>query len=485
MSHCKRFRPSALSRRDMLRTTSLGIGGVALHALLNDKAYGGLDDDGIDRSVVLDPLKVRKPHFKATAKNVIFLYMDGGVSHVDSFDPKPMLDKHNGEDPGKFFKVAPTQFDNNGKILKSPWGFKKYGQSGIPVSDLFPNVAKHVDKLAVMRSMTSKFPEHTNANYFLHTGSGLQGRPSMGAWVAYGLGSECKDLPGFVVLNGGLTPPGGLDNFNSGFLPASYQGSIFKPEAQPVANIKRNEGSEDAQKKKLDLMKSLDAGILERAGRHDNLESAIANYEMAYQMQRSIPEVMDISKEPEHLKEAYGLNHAFKHTKTFGMECLIARRMIERGVRFIELTCPNCGHDRWDAHNNLVKNHTDNARAVDQPIAALLEDLDQRGLLQETLVVWAGEFGRTPFAQGRNGRDHHPFAYSIWMAGGGVKGGTVYGKTDEFGYHVVEGKMEMHDMHATMLHLLGVDHTKSTFRFSGRDMRLTDVHGHVVKEIIA
>ena len=483
--HCRRFRSAPLTRREMLRKTSAGFGGLALSALLHDKAYGDIDADGVDHSVALDPFAVREPHFDAKATSVIFLYMDGGVSHIDSFDPKPLLKKHNGQNPAKFFKVAPTQFNNNGNILASPWEFKNYGKSGIPVSSLFPHMAEHVDKLAVMRSMTSEFSEHTNANYFLHTGSGLQGRPSMGAWVTYGLGSECKNLPGFVVLNGGLTPPGGLDNFNSGFLPASYQGSVFKPSNPPVANISRTERDAAHQKRKLDLVARLDAEAAAGIGKQEAVESAIANYEMAYQMQTSVPELTDLSDEPEKIKEMYGMNHKFKHTRTFAQECLLARRLVERGVRFVELTCPNCGHDRWDAHNNLHTNHTDNALAVDQPIGALLTDLEQRGMLDKTLVVWAGEFGRTPFAQGRNGRDHHPFAYSVWFAGGGAKGGSLYGKTDEFGYHILEGKMEMHDMHATILHLLGIEHTKSTFRFSGRDMRLTDVHGHVVHEVIA
>jgi hypothetical protein len=426
-----------------------------------------------------------RTHHKAKAKNVIFLYMDGGVSHVDSFDPKPALKEHNGKNPADFFKVSPTQFNNNGKILASPWNFKEYGKSGIVVSDLFPHIAQHVDDLAVVRSMTSNFSEHTNANYFLHTGSGLQGRPSMGAWVTYGLGSESKDLPGFVVVNGGLTPPGGLDNFNSGFLPASYQGSVFKPGGSaPVANISRRERDPQTQRSKLDLLAKLDAVGAERSGGQDAIESAIANYEMAFRMQSSVPELTDLSGESEQLKELYGMNHKYDKTRIFASECLMARRLVERGVRFVELTCPNTGNDRWDAHSNLKKNHENNALAVDQPIAALLTDLKQRGMLQETLVIWAGEFGRTPFAQGSNGRDHHPFAYSIWMAGGGAKGGTIYGKTDQFGYHVIEGKLEMHDMHATMLHLLGIDHERSTYRFSGRDMRLTDVHGHVVHDII-
>ena len=464
--------PLELNRRSFLKKAGLGFGGLALTSLMQDKAFGGSHI-------------YHGPHHTSKAKSVIFLYMDGGVSHVDSFDPKPMLKKHDGEDPSKFFKVEPTQFNNNGSILASPWGFKKYGKSGIDISDLFPNIAKHADELCVFRSMTSKFPEHTFANYFLHTGSGLQGRPSMGAWVNYGLGSESQNLPGFVVLNGGLIPPGGLDNFNSGFLPASLQGSVFLPQREALANILPQKESFDDQKRKLGILKELDELTIGEQGQNDKLQSAIKNYEMAYNMQMAVPELMDISKEPEHLKEAYGLNHKFKHTRTYGMQCLTARRLVERGVRFIELTCPNCGHDRWDAHGNLVKNHTDNALTVDQPIAALINDLKQRGLLDETLLVFAGEFGRTPFAQGRNGRDHHPMAYSIWMAGGGVKGGTTYGTTDEFGYHILEGRMEMYDMHATMLYLLGIDHEKSTFRFSGRDMRLTDVHGHVIHDVIA
>lgn len=471
--HCNKFRPQPLSRRDLLKGSGIGFGAFALDALLMQNALASNGKGMIGT------------HHEVKAKSIIFLYMDGGVSHVDSFDPKPLLKEHNGQDPSKFFKVAPTQFNNNGKILASPWGFKKYGKSGIPISDLFPNIAKHADKLAVVRSMTSKFSEHTNANYFLHTGSGVQGRPSMGSWITYGLGSESKDLPGFVVVNGGLTPPGGLDNFNSGFLPAAYQGSVFKPQASPVANIKRRESNSSHQQRKLALVAKLDKGMSNLTGGQDAIESAIKNYEMAFRMQNSVPELADLSNESDSMKELYGMNHKYDKARIFASECLMARRLVERGVRFIELTCPNCGHDRWDAHGNLKRNHEDNSRAVDQPISALLEDLEQRGMLKETLVVWAGEFGRTPFAQGSNGRDHHPFAYSMWMAGGGIKGGTVYGKTDEFGYHVTEGKAEIHDLHATMLHLLGVDHKRSTYRFSGRDMRLTDVHGHVLHDIIS
>ncbi|MCA9269854.1 MAG: DUF1501 domain-containing protein, partial [Planctomycetales bacterium] len=356
---------------------------------------------------------------------------------------------------------------------------------GIPVSDLFPHVAQHVDELAVLRGMISPFPEHTNANYFLHTGLGIMGRPSHGAWITYGLGSENQNLPGFVILDGGLTPPGGLDNFGSGFLPAAYQGSVFRPGAQPVANITRQEKSQELQDGKLALLRTLDQTVLGRMGHVDNLESAIANYELAARMQSAVPELLDIAGETPATLEAYGLNSDFGNTQTYGRICLIARRMVERGVRFIELTCPGGNGDRWDQHSNLVDGHSKNARSVDQPIAALIADLKQRGMLDSTLLVFCGEFGRTPFAQGSNGRDHNPQGFTIWMAGGGIKGGTIYGATDEFGYRAMEGKTDIHDLHATMLHLLGLDHTRLTYRWGGRDMRLTDVHGHVVKEVIA
>ena len=382
-------------------------------------------------------------------------------------------------------KMEPTQFNNNGSTLKSPWEFRPHGQSGIPVSSLFPYVGGCADDLCVIRSMVSEFTEHTNANYFLHTGLGLAGRPSMGSWFNYGLGSENQNLPGFVVVNGGLIPPGGLDNFSSGFLPATFQGSIFQPKNPPVANIFPTEASAQLQKNKLSLMRQLDDSVLSQFGRVDQLESAIANYELAFRMQAAVPDLMDLQGESEATRKMYGLDASYEHTRVYGTQCLIARRLVERGVRFVELTCPHLDADRWDQHGNLKKGHENNARAVDQPIAALLRDLKARGLLDQTLVVWSGEFGRTPFAQGTDGRDHNPFGFSIWMAGGGVKGGTIYGATDEYGYKSVENLVEVYDLHATMLHLLGLDHEKLTFRFSGRDMRLTDVHGEVVHGILA
>ena len=469
--HCRRFL-QPLSRRDMLLRCANGFGAIALTSLLAEEGQAA---------------NGHKPilHHKPAARNVIFLYMDGGPSQVDTFDYKPLLEKYHGRDPHTVFKVEPTQFNNIGKVMASPWKFKQHGQSGIWVSDLFPHLAACVDDFAVIRSMMSKFPEHTSANYFLHTGSGLQGRPSMGVWMGYGLGSENRNLPSFIVLNGGLIPPGGLDNFNSGFLPAAYQGSVFRAADPPVANLQRVEPTDEAQRRKFELLRKLDGGVSERLGRTDEIESAIANYETAFKMQTAVPELMDVKGESATTRRLYGLEEKFAHTQTFGRQCLIARRLIERGARFIELTVPNCGHDRWDQHGNLRKGHEDNCRAVDQPIAGLLKDLKSRGLLESTLVIWGGEFGRTPFAQGGDGRDHNPFGFTIWMAGGGVKAGTVHGQTDEWGYKVVDGRVEIHDLHATMQHLLGIDHKELTFRFGGRDMRLTDVHGNLITEILA
>ncbi len=475
-NHCGNFRPPSLTRRAMLKNAACGFGSVALTALLADKNYAGM---------IPSVSNVANPgtHLAPQVKQIVYLYMDGGPSQVDTFDPKPQLTKDNGK-PFKM-KIEPTQFNNIGKTLQSPWKFSNHGESGTPVSELFPHVAKHVDDMAVIRSMTSDFSEHTNANYFLHTGSGFQGRPSMGAWLGYGLGSECKDLPGFIILNGGLIPPGGLDCFNSGFLPASFQGSVFNSGNAPIANIRPFEKSAKLQRNKLDLLNRLDSLALKQIGKVDQLESAIANYELAYKMQSAVPQLASLEGETEATQEMYGMNAKTPGTAIFGRQCLLARRLLEQGVRFIELTCPAVGHDRWDQHNNLQKGHTNNATAVDQPIGALLTDLKQRGMLDETLVIWSGEFGRTPFAQGSNGRDHNPFGFSLWMVGGGIKGGTVYGATDEYGYKAIENKVEIHDLHATMLHLLGVDHKKLTYRWSGRDMRLTDVKGKVIEGILS
>jgi len=477
--HCGRFAGHPLTRREMLGRCASGFGGLAFLALLAENAAS----DALAATGTASPLLARPPHFPARAKSIIFLYMDGGPSQVDTFDPKPLLAKEHGQ-PFKM-KMEPTQFNNNGTVLRSPWEFRQHGQAGLPISSLFPHVAQHADDLCVIRSMTSAFSEHTAANYFLHTGLGLSGRPSMGAWVTYGLGTENQNLPGFVVVNGGLIPPGGTENFGNGFLPAAFQGSIFRPSDPPMSNIRPTEATPALQRNKLQLLRQLDQRVVEEFGPGDQLESSIANYELAFRMQSAVPELADIQGEPESVKKLYGLDAPFEPTRIFARECLLARRLVQRGVRFIELTCPAVGGDRWDQHGGLKTGHENNSRAVDQPIGALLADLKGLGLLDQTLVVWAGEFGRTPFAQGSDGRDHNPFGFTLWMAGGGVKGGSIYGATDEYGYKAVENKIEIYDLHATMLHLLGLDHKKLTYRFGGRDMRLTDVHGEVIHPILA
>jgi len=450
-----------ITRRDFLQNASLGFGSLALSSL-----YGA--------PVI--------PHYRPRAKNVIFLFMEGGVSQVDSFDYKPMLAKYHGKDPRKVIgKIEATQFGNVGKVMKSPWAFKQRGQCEAWISDLFPHMAELADELAIIRSMTSNFPEHATACYYMHSGLGLQGRPSMGAWATYGLGSENENLPGYLVLNGGHIPAGGLDNFSNSFLPATHRGNLLNVIGTPLANVKPNEKSDRAQEIKRRLAQKLNR---DTAGGVDALESAIANHELAARMQLAIPEVMSLDGETEATKKLYGFDAKDKHTQTYARECLLARRLIERDVRFVELTIPVARPERWDAHSNLVTNHSANARAMDQPIAGLIRDLKSRGLLDETLVVWSGEFGRTPFAQGGKGRDHNEYGFSLWMAGGGIKPGVTYGTTDDWGYKAVDKPLQIHDLHATILHLLGIDHEKLTYRFSGRDIRLTDVHGHVIEDIL-
>lgn len=470
-----------VTRREMLGICKCGFGSVAYLGLFGS-IFSACSQAAKTSAL---PGISKSPHYIPKAKNIIFLYMDGGVSQVDSFDPKPRLDKENGEDPAKKFTVDATQFNNVGKILKSPWSFKKYGECGMDVSELFPHIASCADDLALIRSMKSQFPEHTSANYFLHTGSGLQGRPSMGSWITYGLGSENSNLPGYVVLDGGLIPPGGLDNFKNGFLPASYQASILTAGAEPIANIRPADTLQGLQTDKLAFARRMDSSLLGKLGDGDAIESAIANNELAFKMQSSVPELTDFKSESEATKKLYGLYSDDPHTRSYGSQCLMARRLVERGIRFIELTCPPAAQDRWDQHADLKNAHAANAHAVDQPIAGLLKDLKSRGLLEETLVVWTGEFGRTPFAQGTDGRDHNPSAFSMWMAGAGIKPGTIYGRTDDYGYRIVENEVSIHDLHATMLHLLGVDHETLTFRYSGRDFRLTDVHGRIVHDVLA
>ena len=460
----------------MLRRSACGFGAAAFAAMAGDlaRAAGALGN--------LPGGRTMGPQFRPTARSVIFLYMDGGPSQMDTFDPKPELARWNG----KPFPMAmePTQFNDNGATLASPWEFTRHGESGLPVSSLFPHVARCADDLCVVRSMTSKFNEHTNANYFLHTGVGIVGRPSMGAWLSYGLGDPANDLPSFVVINGGLIPVGGRELLGNGFLPSAYQSSVVRPTDDGMPNVRGSLRS-DRQRRIVDLAASLDRDFHARTGADDAVEGAIRNAELAFAMQASVPDVMAIDGETDEVRRLYGLDAEYEPTRIFGRECLLARRLVERGVPFIELTCPNTGHDRWDQHQNLRKGHEDNARAVDQPIAALLKDLKRRGLLEQTLVVWGGEFGRTPFVQGADGRDHNPHGFTVWLAGSGIKGGMAYGATDDFGYKVVDRPVEIHDLHATILHCMGFDHRLLTYRSGGRDMRLTDVHGRVMGEWLA
>jgi hypothetical protein len=454
------------NRRLFLQRAALGGGSIALASLLDQQRL----------SAASSAPSVRK------AKHVIWLYMDGGISQLDTFDPKPRL----ATDDGKPFpmKIEATQFDSGGPILKSPWSFAQYGQSGLWVSDLFPHLAKHVDKLAMIRSMTNESAIHATANYWMHTGWGQMGRPSTGAWIQYGLGSESEDLPGYVVLNGGLLPIGGIDNFSSGFLPAKHGPTLFAPTDPAVPNLVPE--SVMRQSRAMQLMQKLDRQYLERTSHADAIEAGIRNYELAARMQTSIPGLLDLSDETQRTTDAYGMSAEFEHTRTYGRQCLLARRLVERGVRFVSLTLPRVMADaRWDAHGELKKNHEMHAKVVDQPIAALLQDLSDRKMLDDVLVVFTTEFGRTPFSQGSDGRDHNQLGFTVWVAGSGVRGGTVYGATDEFGYKAIENRLVVHDLHATILHLMGINHTELTYRFGGRDYRLTDVHGSVISEILA
>ncbi|MGC3970463.1 MAG: DUF1501 domain-containing protein [Pirellulales bacterium] len=422
------------------------------------------------------------PHHAPRAKSVIFLYMDGGPSCQDLFDYKERLVAENGKPFA--LRMEPTQFNNNGNTLGPCARFARRGESGQWISDLLPYLATQADRLCVVRSMVADFSEHTNANYFLHTGHGLQGRPSMGAWIGYGLGCDAEDLPAFVVLNGGLIPPGGIDCFHSGFLPAHSQGSVFQMRGAAVANIAPKEAPA-RQRQKLALARALDEQARARDGADPAIDAAIQNHELAFRMQAAVPELTDLDGESARLRTLYGLDDEYEPTRIFARQCLLARRLVERGVRFVELTCPDTRHDRWDQHSRLPDGLRDNCRTVDQPIAALLCDLDARGLLDDTIVVWGGEFGRTPFAQGNSGRDHNPFGFTMWMAGGGFKAGTSHGATDDYGYKAAVDPMSIHDLHATILWQLGIDHEKFTYRFGGRDLRLTDVYGRVVKQILA
>jgi hypothetical protein len=458
-----------ISRRDMLKTSANGFGMVALSSLLVDRSRADVVAVG--------------PHFKSKAKSVIFCFMDGGVSHVDSFDPKPELEELNGQPVGE---VDNPTANKDRKWLKSPWAFSRHGQSGMPVSELFPHIASCADELAVIRSMKADLPLHSTGVLFLHTGSNNAGRPSLGSWATYGLGSENQNLPGYVVLSFGVIPCGGLETFSNGFLPANQQASYLMAEGSPIDNIVPSDEDPRVQRAKLDLLGRRDRDFSQTLGGDDAIESAIRNYELAYRMQSRVPDVLDLAKETAATQKLYAIDSDIESKRLYGTQCLRARRLVESGVRFVEIACPpGASNGTWDQHGDLKKGHEKNALDTDQAIAALIKDLKMRGLLDETLIVWAGEFGRTPHSTGTDGRDHHPEGFTVWMAGGGIKGGTIYGATDELGMFAVENIVDMHDLHATILHLLGLDHEQLTFRFGGRDMRLTDVHGRVVSDILA
>jgi hypothetical protein len=462
------------SRRRVLQDFAGGFGMLALAGLLDDER---------PRARAAELAATPRPHFAPKAKNVIFCFMDGGVSHVDSFDPKPKL----AQLDGKLYTDSKNPTANgNRKWLKSPWKFKQHGASGIAVSELFPHLAGCVDDFAVIRSMKADLPLHSTGVLHLHTGANFAGRPSLGSWVSYGLGSENKNLPSFVVLSFGVIPCGGMETFSCAFLPIAHQSSQFRIEGAPVDNIKPADPNAKIQETKLAWLRKQNRAFTERSGDERAIEAAIGNYELAYRMQSLVPDVVDLGRETAETQKLYGLDSKIPSQRQYGMQCLRARRLIESGVRFVEITCPpGASNGTWDQHGALKKGHEKNALDTDQAIAGLLKDLKRRGLLDETLVVWAGEFGRTPHSAGTDGRDHHPEGFSVWLAGGGAKPGTIYGATDELGMRAVENVTSVHDLHATILHLLGLDHWKLTYRFGGRDMRLTDVHGRVIDGVIS
>ena len=450
------------NRRQMIR--SLAAGGLLLPGMLSEL----LGEQALGAS---DPLTPKKPHHAPRAKRVIFLYMTGGVSHIDSFDPKPELRRYHNE------KVA-----DPGYCKGADWKFSRYGDCGLEVSELFPEIGSLADRIGLIRSMWTDNNDHFGASIAIHTGSSNFNRPSIGSWVSYGLGSESQNLPSFMVISPGL-PYGGGQVWGSDFLPVVHQGTRLRPVAEPIPNM-RPLASRSLQQTELDMLGYLNRQHLVGRETDPNLAARIRSFETAFGMQNAAPEVFDLSSETEETHALYGLEPGSRDS--FAWQCLVARRLAERGVRFIELidTDSNSGNN-WDTHGKM-KRYNQLARNVDRPIAALVKDLDRRGMLEDTLVVWTTEFGRNPFApnKGATGRGHHRHAFSTWMAGGGIRGGMVYGKTDQWGNHVVEDKVTVHDLHATILHQLGMDHTQLTYRHAGRDYRLTDVHGRVVRELI-
>jgi hypothetical protein len=466
-----------LTRRQILQQAGAGFGSLALGSLLGA--------EGASRHA--NPLAPRAPHFAPKAKSVIFLFMYGGPSHVDLLDPKPELAKWHGK-PIPVWKKEDAFMGGKTKnvAMQSYYRFAKRGQAGIEMAEVFPNLARHADDLCVIRSMHAESNNHGPAIFQMNTGFILPGRPCMGSWAAYGLGSESENLPAFVVLlDHQGAPVNGALNWSNGFMPAAYQGVPFRSSGEPIAYLTPPKGvTREQQRARLDLLKEWNTEFAAAHPAETPLAARINSYELAFRMQMSASECTDLSREPESVREMYGLEN--KVTAHFGRNCLLARRLVERGVRFVQLySGGNEGPKAWDAHDDLKKNHDLHCAETDGPIAALLDDLKMSGLFESTLVVWGGEFGRSPVAENGKGRDHHPKGFTMWMAGAGVKGGQVYGATDEFGYAAVENRVSVPDLHATMLHLLGIDHEQLTYRFQGRDFRLTDVSGEVVKALLA
>jgi hypothetical protein len=462
------------SRRETLATFGTGFGLLALADLLAAEEKAIQQPDRAS-----NPYAVRKPHYAPKAKRVIFLYMPGGPSHVDLFDPKPRLAIDNGK-PLPFEKPK-LERTKTGNLLASPWKFAKHGRSGVEVSELLPRTASCIDDICVIRSMHADNINHTGAALQMCTGEQAFSRPSMGSWLVYGLGTENQNLPGFVVVSPAEVFQG-AQLWASSFLPSAYQGTLVRDLKNPIANLHTGTGDVDGQRDKLDALRQFNELHKRNRANDSQLDARVASFELAFRMQREAPEAFDLSRESEKVQRLYGIGTPA--TDMFGRQCLMGRRLLERGVRFVQLfDAP--ANNAWDQHSGLRENLPKRCQAVDQPIAALLTDLKARGLLEDTLVLWGGEFGRTPTAEGTNGREHHPFGFSMWLAGGGIRGGMVHGATDEFGWFATEKKVHVHDLHATILHLMGLDHEKLTYRFGGRDYRLTDVHGNLVKEVLS
>ncbi|HEX4132296.1 MAG TPA: DUF1501 domain-containing protein [Pirellulales bacterium] len=466
----------SLSRRQLLRSTGAGFGMLALSALLADEAPAVTSDSDDTSDLPIE----QHMHHAARAKRCIFLFLPGGPSQVDTFDPKPHLTRDNGK-PLPFNRPQ-LGVQRTGNLLASPWKFKKHGASGIDVVELLPHIAGSVDDLCVIRSMVADNVNHTGAALQMNTGEQTFSRPCLGSWLTYGLGSENHNLPGFVVISPQSVFQGS-QLWSSSFLPAEYQGTWVRDLNNPIANLHDPAGNMTRQRDKLDLLRRLNELHEQKRVVDSQLEARIASFELAYRMQRNAPETFSINDESDATKKLYGLDDPT--TETFGKQCLMARRLVEAGVRFVQVYDSATTGPRWDHHNKLKEELPSRCANVDRPIAGLLADLKGRGLLDDTLVVCGGEFGRTPMAQNVDGRDHHPFGFTMFLAGGGVKGGHIHGATDEYGFHAVQDKVHVHDLHATILHLMGIDHERLTYRYSGRDYRLTDVYGRVVKEIIA